>query len=178
MHGLWYLCPGLPERCDKEMNLLISGKGGQGVVFLSDVLARSFFMHSFDVRSYDSVGIARRNGIVLSHLRWGSAPISPVLRQGSADFAMILDAKAIPCSMKYLNRDSRVFLVSAVPDEEISSITKNVVLIDPLQDLPLNTFVLGLVFPVLELSRAKVESILSSLPSAALNLAAFRQAQL
>ena len=158
------------------MNLLLAGKGGQGVVFLSDILANSFFAQGFDVKSRDSVGIAKRGGVVSSHLRWGSNIHSPILRNSSADLAILLDPSAVPYALTYLTKDSRVFLVSSKEDARILSLTRNLVLIDRPKDLPANTFALGIFFPVLELSRANVESVISSLPSAALNLAAFRQA--
>ncbi len=157
------------------MNLLLAGRGGQGVVFLSDVLLRSFSASGMRARSCDSVGIAQRGGVVLSQIRWDGTVVSPAIRNASADFAMILDPSVIPDVLRFLNRDSRVFLVSSSADEPILSITRNLVLISPPSSLPLNTFVLGVVFPVFELPKSKVELVLSDFPRTAENIAAFRE---
>lgn len=157
------------------MNLILAGCGGQGVVFLSEVILRSFSTICINAMSCDSVGIAQRGGIVLSHIRYGEKVVSPLIRSASADVVIILDPSAIPHALRFLNRDSRVFLVSSAEDARILSLTKNLVLIDCPENLPLNTFVLGSVFPVLELPKSKVELALSDFPHTHENLTAFRE---
>ena len=157
------------------MNLIIVGRGGQGVVFLSDVIAESAFFNGFDVKASNILGMAQRGGTVISHIKYNTLVYSPLIRQRDADAIVILDPICIPSVLKFIRPETKVFLYSSERNPDISAKTKNLVQIAKRQDLPANTFVLGALSRELNLRENHIIKILESRPRADLNLAAFSQ---
>ncbi len=72
----------------KDINVLIVGVGGQGVILASDVLSDVGIQNSYDVKKSDSLGMAQRGGSVVSHVRWGEHVFSPMIKRGEVDFLL------------------------------------------------------------------------------------------
>lgn len=51
------------------LNVVLAGVGGNGVVLISRILAKSAFLDGFGVRLGEKHGLAQRGGTVVSHLR-------------------------------------------------------------------------------------------------------------
>ena len=72
----------------RDVNILIVGVGGQGVVLASDTLCEIGMNSGFDVKKSDTLGMAQRGGSVVSHVRWGERVFSPLIRKGDVDFLL------------------------------------------------------------------------------------------
>ncbi len=72
----------------RDINVLIVGVGGQGVILASDVLSEVGIQNGYDVKKSDSLGMAQRGGGVVSHVRWGKHIFSPMIKRGEVDFLL------------------------------------------------------------------------------------------
>jgi indolepyruvate ferredoxin oxidoreductase, beta subunit len=70
----------------KDVNVLMVGVGGQGVILASDAMSEIGMHTGYDVKKTDSLGMAQRGGSVVSHVRWGRHVFSPMVKRGEADF--------------------------------------------------------------------------------------------
>ena len=71
-----------------ELNLLITGAGGQGIILASDIIGMSAISAGYDVKKTDSLGMAQRGGSVVSHLRIAGQVFSPLIRPGAVDILL------------------------------------------------------------------------------------------
>ncbi|MFC1864216.1 indolepyruvate oxidoreductase subunit beta [Chloroflexota bacterium] len=72
----------------KDVNVLMAGVGGQGVVLASDTMSETGMNSGYDVKKSDSLGMAQRGGGVVSHVRWGKRVFSPMAKKGEIDFLL------------------------------------------------------------------------------------------
>ena len=72
-------------------NVLIVGVGGQGVVLISKMLARLCQLRGFQVKQSEVHGMAKRGGVVFSHVRFGDQVWSPTIPRGQADVLVALE---------------------------------------------------------------------------------------
>lgn len=70
----------------KNINVLMVGVGGQGVILASDILSEVAMLSGYDVKKSDSIGMAQRGGSVVSNIRFGEKVFSPLIGQGEVDF--------------------------------------------------------------------------------------------
>jgi indolepyruvate ferredoxin oxidoreductase beta subunit len=70
----------------KDVNVLMVGVGGQGVILASDAMGEIGTNNGYDVKKSDSLGMAQRGGSVVSHVRWGKHVFSPMIKKGDVDF--------------------------------------------------------------------------------------------
>jgi indolepyruvate ferredoxin oxidoreductase beta subunit len=73
-----------------RQQIIISGTGGQGVLFITRVLAESAMMEGHDVLTSETHGMAMRGGTVISHVKVGPFQ-SPLIRYGQADAGLFLN---------------------------------------------------------------------------------------
>jgi indolepyruvate ferredoxin oxidoreductase beta subunit len=92
-------------REDKNVHLLIVGVGGQGVVTLSDLVARVVVESGLDVKQSEVHGMAQRGGSVSSHVRIGRKIHSPIIDPGSADVLLALERLEALRFLHYLSGD-------------------------------------------------------------------------
>ena len=71
-----------------DVNVLVVGVGGQGVILASDTVAEIVMNNGYDVKKSDTLGMAQRGGSVVSHVRWGEHVFSPLTRKGDIDFLL------------------------------------------------------------------------------------------
>jgi len=76
------------ETVDKQQ-VIISGVGGQGVLFVTRLLAEVAMRSGLEVMSSETHGMAQRGGIVVSHLKVGGFA-GPLVRAGRADVMVAL----------------------------------------------------------------------------------------
>lgn len=67
-----------------SQQLIISGVGGQGILFIARLLAETAIAKGLPVLTSETHGMAQRGGIVISHLKVGEFS-SPLVRPGHAD---------------------------------------------------------------------------------------------
>lgn len=72
--------------------IVISGVGGQGVLFVTRLLAEAAIARGLSVMTAETHGMAQRGGTVLSHLKVGPWT-SPLIRTGQADGLLALKAE-------------------------------------------------------------------------------------
>lgn len=72
-----------------NQQIIISGVGGQGVLFVTRLLAQACMANGLHVLTSETHGMAQRGGTVISHLKTGSFS-SPLIRPGKADLFIAL----------------------------------------------------------------------------------------
>lgn len=65
-------------------NCMIAGVGGQGTVLASKLLAAAAMDKGLQVRTTETIGMAQRGGIVVSHVRMGAHIHSPLVPHKAA----------------------------------------------------------------------------------------------
>jgi indolepyruvate ferredoxin oxidoreductase beta subunit len=86
---------------------IISGVGGQGVLFVTRLLAETALERGLPVLTSETHGMAQRGGTVLSHLKLGPFH-SPLIRPGTADGLLALKAENLAPHRPYLGPAGRV----------------------------------------------------------------------
>ncbi len=109
----------------KEINALMVGVGGQGVILASDTMGEIGTNNGYDVKKSDSLGMAQRGGGVVSHVRWGKHIFSPLIRKGEVDFLLGFEQLETARWAPYLKPDG-VAIVSDVTIVPVSVIGANV----------------------------------------------------
>jgi indolepyruvate ferredoxin oxidoreductase beta subunit len=66
-------------------NVLIVGVGGQGVLLASDILGAVCLARGYEVKKSEVHGMAKRGGVVFSHVRFGEKVLSPMIEAGASD---------------------------------------------------------------------------------------------
>ena len=74
--------------------LIISGVGGQGILFVTRLLAETAIAAGMPVLTSETHGMAQRGGIVISHLKVGEYT-SPLVRPGQADGLLSLKGETV-----------------------------------------------------------------------------------
>jgi indolepyruvate ferredoxin oxidoreductase beta subunit len=75
-----------------RQQIIISGVGGQGVLFVTRLLAEAAISKGLPVFTSETHGMAQRGGTVLSHLKVGDFS-SPLIRPLQADGLLVLKAE-------------------------------------------------------------------------------------
>ena len=91
-------------------NVLIVGVGGQGVIMVSKVMARIGQLQGFDVKQSEVHGMAKRGGVVFSHVRFGHTVWSPTIPKGKADILVALEWAEGLRWLNHLKKDSGTFI--------------------------------------------------------------------
>lgn len=71
-----------------QLDFLLAGVGGQGIVLAGDLLAAAALSIGLDVKKSDVFGMAQRGGSVTSAVRIGEKVYSPLPRIGSVDYLL------------------------------------------------------------------------------------------
>src|SRR5512146_3101171 len=69
-----------------QLDFLLAGVGGQGIVLAGDLLAEAALSIGLDVKKSDVFGMSQRGGSVTSAVRIGERVYSPLPRVGQADY--------------------------------------------------------------------------------------------
>ena len=81
--------------------IVISGVGGQGVLFVTRLLAEAAIAKGLPVFTSETHGMAQRGGTVISHLKVGDFE-SPLINPGRADGMIVLKAENVAQHGGYL----------------------------------------------------------------------------
>lgn len=113
------------------VELILCGRGGQGIVFLTRQIGEIAAAKGLEVISSETHGMAVRGGSINSHLRIGGF-FSPLIRQGHADFLLSLDSSETANNRHYLKPGGLIVENSPSPPEpgirrvDATSIARNV----------------------------------------------------
>ncbi len=91
-------------------NVLVVGVGGQGVIMVSKVLAELCQRHGHRVKQSEVHGMAKRGGVVFSHIRFGETVWSPTIPMGEADILLALEWAEGQRWLPYLKREGGKFI--------------------------------------------------------------------
>jgi indolepyruvate ferredoxin oxidoreductase beta subunit len=104
-----------------SQQIIVSGVGGQGVLFVTKLLAETALDLGYSILISETHGMAQRGGIVISHLKIDkSAPggpeatpvrslISPLIRPGRADVLLALHPDGFRAHALYLKPGGKYF---------------------------------------------------------------------
>jgi indolepyruvate ferredoxin oxidoreductase, beta subunit len=84
-----------------SQQLIISGVGGQGILFITRLLAETAIAKGLPVFTSETHGMAQRGGIVTSHLKVGKF-YSPLVRPGQADGLIALKSGNVALHRSFL----------------------------------------------------------------------------
>jgi len=98
------------------VELVLCGRGGQGIVFLTRQIGQIIASKGLNVISSETHGMAVRGGSINSHLRVGEF-FSPLIRTGHADFLISLDATETANNKHYLKSGGLIVENSTMQDE-------------------------------------------------------------
>ena len=86
----------------QKQQILISGVGGQGILFITRLLAEAAIYKEYPVLTSETHGMAQRGGIVVSHIKMGGFS-SPLIRPGKADVLLLLKEENLLDHLFYLD---------------------------------------------------------------------------
>lgn len=98
----------------KDVNVLMAGVGGYGVIMASDGMAEIGMNNGYDVKKSDTLGMAQRGGSVVSHVRWGRQVFSPMIKKGGADFLLGFEQLEAARWAPYIKPDGVVIVADVV----------------------------------------------------------------
>jgi len=87
-----------------NQQLVLSGLGGQGILFITRLLAETAIAKGYPVLTSETHGMAQRGGVVISHLKVGEFA-SPLVRPGQADAIVSLKGETLPLHLHFLKSD-------------------------------------------------------------------------
>ena len=94
----------------KNINLIISGVGGQGIILASDIIAEVALAAGYDTKKTDTLGMAQRGGSVVSHIRAGAKVYSPLIKKGQADIMLGFEKLEAMRWAQFLNEKSAIIV--------------------------------------------------------------------
>lgn len=92
-----------------RLQIVVSGVGGQGVLFVTRLLADAAILHGAPVLTSETHGMAQRGGVVVSHLKVGGFA-SPLVRTGMADGLLVLKEENLPLHRMFLKPGGWIFV--------------------------------------------------------------------
>ncbi len=134
-----------------NIDFLLAGVGGQGVLTASDILAEVGLAAGLDAKKSEIHGFSQRGGVVESHVRWGAYVAAPLGEKGRIDYLIAFELLESARSVGYLktggvvivNRQ-RILPMSALAgdavypsdqaiDAELRTVTGKVIYVDGLE---------------------------------------------
>ncbi len=85
-----------------SQQLIVSGVGGQGILFITRLLADVAIAKGLPVLTSETHGMAQRGGVAISHLKVGEFA-SPLVRPGQADGLLVLKGENVPLHRHFLH---------------------------------------------------------------------------
>lgn len=95
---------------NKEINIIICGTGGQGVVLVSELLGTAAVKGNVAVKGSEVLGMAQRGGSVFSNLRLGGDVIAPMTPEGKCDVIIAVEPSEALRNIQYLAKNGVVVL--------------------------------------------------------------------
>ncbi len=92
-----------------NLKIIICGLGGQGVVFLTRLVAKTAIVMGHPVMVSETHGMSQRGGSVISHLKIGGNQ-APLIQRGTADFLLALEADEAVRNLHFLRAGGTAFV--------------------------------------------------------------------
>lgn len=100
-----------------KQQIIISGVGGQGVLFVTRLLAEAAIKKGYPVLTSETHGMAQRGGTVVSHLKVGDFS-SPLIRPFTADGILALKPESLAQHGGFVKHDGWAIVNSSRPHHE------------------------------------------------------------
>jgi len=91
------------------VDIVLCGLGGQGILFMTRVIAQAALDKGLNIMGAETHGMAQRGGSVVSHLRLGQAQGS-LVRTGSAHFLLGLDENEAYRNLPFLAKGASMYV--------------------------------------------------------------------
>jgi len=155
----------------KELNILLGGVGGQGVILMSELLGQAAIQEGLDIQGSEVLGMAQRGGPVFSNIRIGSDIYAPLTPQGKCDILVAIEPSEALRYVRELSQSSLVIIntrelkpytvsigESGYPElsailEKVRKVSQNIITLDATKiaeqagnTLAANTVMLGALF--------------------------------
>jgi len=98
-----------PPGAERNMRIAITGRGGQGVLFITRILSECALELGLNVIASETHGMAMRGGSVISTLKVGDFR-GPLLGSGQADIMLVLDAGSMEAFSHLLAEQGTLYL--------------------------------------------------------------------
>ena len=95
-----------------KQQIVVSGIGGQGVLFVTRILAEAAIEKGMEVLTSETHGMAMRGGTVISHVKVGPFT-SPLIRAGQADIGLFLHAGNLEVHRGFLKPGGLIYMNAA-----------------------------------------------------------------
>jgi len=92
------------------MNILIAGVGGQGIILASRAIAEAAIAAGLPVRTAETIGMAQREGQVVSHIRIGELHYGPLIPHGAADILVACEPAEGARNLAFLKKGGRAII--------------------------------------------------------------------
>ncbi len=102
-----------------KQQIIVSGTGGQGVLFLTRFFAEAAMAMGLEVITSEIHGMAMRGGTVMSHIKVGPFK-SPLVREGQADAGLILSRQNLALHRGFVKPGGLVFVNTDTPGDYLS----------------------------------------------------------
>lgn len=102
---------------EERRQILVSGLGGQGVLFATSILLEAARAKGWDAIASETHGMAQRGGSVVSHLKFGPF-LSPLIRSGAADVLLSLNREEAFRNLHFVRRGGTVMVNAAALSKE------------------------------------------------------------
>ena len=93
----------------EKFNMVLCGLGGQGILFMTKVLARTALGKGVNVLGAETHGMAQRGGSVVSHLRLGDVK-SSLVNAGECHQMLALEENEACRNLPFLSRGGTLFV--------------------------------------------------------------------
>jgi len=100
-----------------KQQIIVSGLGGQGVLFVTRVIAEAGVRKGLNVLTSETHGMAQRGGSVISTIKVGEFR-SPLILQGRADAALFLHKGNLAVHRYPLRSDGAIYVNAETPADE------------------------------------------------------------
>ncbi len=94
----------------KELNVIITGVGGQGVVLMSEILGNAAVRDGLKVLGSEVLGMSQRGGSVFSNIRLGDEIYAPLTADGKCDLLVALEPSEALRNIQFLSKTSIVIM--------------------------------------------------------------------
>jgi indolepyruvate ferredoxin oxidoreductase beta subunit len=106
----------------KEINIIVTGVGGQGNVLIADIIAEAASIEGYEVCGSEIFGASQRGGPVVSHIRLGAGVFSPLIPTSKAQILLCLEpSEGLRAAVHYIAPGALAILNTQV----VPSITVN-----------------------------------------------------
>lgn len=95
-----------------DAQIVICGRGGQGILFLTRLLDESAILLGCNVISSETHGMAMRGGSVTSHVRIGNY-LSPLIPSGKGDILLAVNESEEQFNRHLMKKDARIYINSS-----------------------------------------------------------------